>query len=140
MYIYNTLHRQFSMYILCIYITHDIDSTQNKIIYIYITHYIEVNNSVLHVYDICHIHVTHVILFHVHDMCHIHVTHIITFYVYDSTEWRRLIGCLKLQVIFRKRATNSRALLRKMTYEDKASCDSTPPCMCYMYMIYVIYT
>jgi len=42
--------------------------------------------------------------------------------------WRRLIGCLNLQVIFRKRATNYRALLRKMTYEDKASYDSTPPC------------
>jgi len=33
----------------------------------------------------------------------------------------------KLQVIFRKRATIYRALLRKMTYEDKASYDSTPP-------------
>jgi len=33
-----------------------------------------------------------------------------------------------LQVIFRKRATNYRALLRKMTYKDKASYDSTPPC------------
>jgi len=44
------------------------------------------------------------------------------------TGGRRLIGCLKLQVIFRKRATNYRALLRKMTYEDKASYDSTPPC------------
>ena len=41
---------------------------------------------------------------------------------------RRLIGCLKLQVIFRKRATNHRALLRKIIYEDKASHDSTPPC------------
>jgi len=39
-----------------------------------------------------------------------------------DTGWRRPIGCLKLQVIFRKRAPNSRALLRKMTY------DSTPPC------------
>jgi len=38
-----------------------------------------------------------------------------------ATGWRRLIGCLKLQVIFRKRATNYRALLWKMTYEDKAS-------------------
>ena len=28
-----------------------------------------------------------------------------------GTGWRRLTGCLKLQVIFRKRATNSRALL-----------------------------
>ena len=44
------------------------------------------------------------------------------------TEWRRLIGCLKLQVIFRKRATNYRALLRKMSYENKASHDSTPLC------------
>jgi len=44
------------------------------------------------------------------------------------TGWRRLIGCLKLQVIFRKKATNYRALLRKMTYEDKASYGSSPPC------------
>ena len=32
-----------------------------------------------------------------------------------STGWRKPRGCLKLQVIFRKRATNYRALLRKMT-------------------------
>jgi len=32
--------------------------------------------------------------------------------------------CLKLQVIFRKKATHYRALLRKMTYKDKASYDS----------------
>ena len=38
-----------------------------------------------------------------------------------DTGRRRLIGCLILQVIFRKRATNYRALLRKMTYEDKAN-------------------
>ena len=42
--------------------------------------------------------------------------------------WRRLIKCLKLQVIFRKRATNYRALLRKITYRDKAPYDSTPRC------------
>jgi len=46
-----------------------------------------------------------------------------------TTGWRRLIGCLKVQVIFRKRATNYRALLRKMTYEDQVSYDSTPPCI-----------
>ena len=45
-----------------------------------------------------------------------------------DTGWRRPIGCLKLQVIFRKRATEYRALLRKMTYKDKASYDSSPPC------------
>ena len=46
----------------------------------------------------------------------------------DRTGWRRSIGCLKLQVIFRKRATNYRSLLRKMIYEDKAPYASTPPC------------
>jgi len=46
----------------------------------------------------------------------------------DNTVWRRPIGCLKLQVIFRKRATNSRALWRKMTSKDKASYGSSPPC------------
>jgi len=50
-------------------------------------------------------------------------------WVMSHTGWRRPIGCLKLHVIFCKRATNYRALLQKMTYEDKASYDSTPPCM-----------
>jgi len=45
-----------------------------------------------------------------------------------DTGWRRRIECLELQVIFRKRATNCRALLRKMTYKDKASHGSSPPC------------
>ena len=35
-----------------------------------------------------------------------------------------------LCLIFRKRATNYRALLRKMTCKDKASYDSTPHCTC----------
>ena len=43
------------------------------------------------------------------------------------TGWRRPIRCLKLQVIFRKRATNCRALLQEMTCKDKAFYDSTPP-------------
>jgi len=46
----------------------------------------------------------------------------------DTTGWRRPIGCLKSQDSFRKRATNYRALLRKMTYKDKASYGSSPPC------------
>jgi len=44
------------------------------------------------------------------------------------TGWQRPVGYLKLQVIFRKRATNYRALLRNMTYKDKASYGSSPPC------------
>ena len=47
---------------------------------------------------------------------------------HTHTEWRRPIGCLKLQVIFRKRATHDRALSQKMACKDKASYGSTPPC------------
>ena len=58
---------------------------------------------------------------------HINICMILLIHTQD-TGWRILIAYLKLQVIFRQRATNSRALLRKMTYEDKASYESTPPC------------
>jgi len=43
------------------------------------------------------------------------------------TGWRRLIGTPKLQIIFHKRATKYRSLLRKMTYKDKGSYESSPP-------------
>jgi len=43
-----------------------------------------------------------------------------------STGWRRPIGCLKLQVIFRKRATNCRALWREMTSTGKDAYGSSP--------------
>jgi len=46
----------------------------------------------------------------------------------EGTGRRRCIGRLKLQGSVRKRATNYRALLRKMTYKDKASHGSSPPC------------
>ena len=45
-----------------------------------------------------------------------------------STGWRTLIGSPKLQIIFHKRATKYRSLLRKMTYKDKGSYESSPPC------------
>ena len=59
------------------------------------------------------------------------------------TGWRRPIECLQLQVICRKRATNYRALLRKMTYKDKASYGSSPPCMhstvcCFLYWCFAV--
>jgi len=50
----------------------------------------------------------------------------------SHTKWPRPVGCLKLQVIFRQRATKYRALLRKMTYKDKASHGSSTPCMTHM--------
>ena len=45
------------------------------------------------------------------------------------TEWRRPIGYLQLQVIFRKRTTNYRACLQKMTCKDKGFYGCWPPCM-----------
>ena len=44
------------------------------------------------------------------------------------TNWRGCIRCLKLKVNFRKRATNYRALLRKLTCKDKAPYGSLLPC------------
>jgi len=41
---------------------------------------------------------------------------------------RLLLETIKLQVIFRKRVTNYRALVRKLTCKDKASYGSSPPC------------
>jgi len=52
-----------------------------------------------------------------------------SFHIEHSTGRRTPITCFTLQVIFRKRATNYRVLLRKVTNEDKASHDSTPPCI-----------
>ena len=46
----------------------------------------------------------------------------------NFTGWRRCMGCLNLQVIFRKRATIYRALLREMSFDDKASYESLPLC------------
>jgi len=47
----------------------------------------------------------------------------------SCTGWRRLIGSPKLQIIFHKRATKYMSLLRKMTYTDKGSYESSPPCI-----------
>jgi len=44
------------------------------------------------------------------------------------TGWRRLIGSPKLQILFHKTATKYRSLLQKMTYKDKGSYESSPPC------------
>ena len=56
------------------------------------------------------------------------------------TGWRRPIGCLKLLVIYRKRATNHRVLLRRMTCKDKASYGSWPLDMydTYIYILMAI--
>jgi len=49
-------------------------------------------------------------------------------YLRLCTGWRKLIGSPKLQIIFHKRAIKCRSLLQKMTYKDKGSYESSPPC------------
>ena len=49
-------------------------------------------------------------------------------YMYGAQGGEDPKDALSLQVIFRKRATNYRALLRKMIYKDQASYGSMPPC------------
>jgi len=41
---------------------------------------------------------------------------------------RRLIGSPKLPIVFHKKATKYRSLLRKMAYKDKGSYESSPTC------------
>ena len=60
---------------------------------------------------------------------------------HGTIEWRRLIASPKLQIILHKRAIKYRALLRKMTYKDKGSYESSPPCnkdlfICVPWLIY----
>ena len=60
-----------------------------------------------------------------------HVSYIYTplYQCRSTTGWRRLIGSPNLQIVFHKRATRYRSLLRKMTYQDKGSYESSPPCI-----------
>ena len=55
-----------------------------------------------------------------------------------ATGWPRLIGSPKLQIILHKRATKYRLLLRKMTYEDKGSYESSPTCIKLLLCCYVV--
>jgi len=70
-------------------------------------------------------------------VCKSLLTHMNAFIWMHDTGWRRLIGSPKLQIIFHKRATKYRSLLRKMTYKDKGSFEFSPPCMnAFTWMLY----
>ena len=59
----------------------------------------------------------------------IHVMYIYTlFHTHNMYRVAKTQGCLKLQASFRQRAPNYWALLRKLTYTDKASYESSPIC------------
>ena len=59
---------------------------------------------------------------------HYRVIQLSLYFLTDITRWRRLMGSPKLLIIFHKRATKNRSLLQKMTYKDKGSYESSPPC------------
>ena len=110
----------------------------------------------LHMNESCHICMSHVtygwVMSHMIESCHIWISPVTNTkeslsYMNESchkrkfggncsecctaphtTGWRRLIGSPKLQIIFHNRATKYRALLLKMTYKDKGSYESSPPC------------
>ena len=91
----------------------------------------------IHIYT--HTHTCAYIYLHIYlpnILCFVSTLWLIT----HDTGCRIPIGCLKLQVIFRKRATNYKALLRKMTYKHKASYGSSPPCTTFsIYILFIKY-
>jgi len=96
--------------------------------------FVSVHISVACAYGICTCVFMYVYTYLCHKVC-IHVCIYISMSksvysrMYIHTGWRRLIESPKLQIIFHKRATKYRSLLRKMTYKDKGSYESSPPCI-----------
>jgi len=102
MYICTYLYLHFNVYIhMCMYIIQFYNSIESQYTS-YMYKYIYVH---IYIYISMHIHICVYISFH-------------------STT----LSKVKLQVVFCKRATNYRALLREMTYKDKTSYWSSPPC------------
>jgi len=106
-------------------------------VYIYIYMYIYIHVCIyLYIYIYIYIHwYTYICIYntrlHIHVFIHtgIYVSHAQrpTSYMHDRrmrhathTGWRGYVRCLKLQDSVRKRATNDRALLRKIIWKDKA--------------------
>jgi len=94
------------------------------------THTHSQRHTLTNMHDSFRTHIHLYVYINIHTKTYTH-THTHTSLI-GHTGWRGLIGCLKLEVIFRKRATYYRAVLRKTTYEDKAFYDSTPPCITHM--------
>ena len=107
------------------YVWHDSFICVTWLIHSHVTH---MNDSFTYVTWLIHVCVTvHAYAwYYLYIVYHIWISHITSL---RYTGWRRLIGSPKLQVIFRKRATKYRSLLRKMNYKDKGSYGSSPPCI-----------
>jgi len=94
--------------------------------------YIRVTYAHIHTCDIYTY--TYVLLYQVYIYVYIFIyihTYVLHIHIYTcitDTGWRRLIGSPTLQIIFHKRAIKYRSLLREMTYTEKGSYGSSPPC------------
>ena len=113
MYMYTHIHIHIYLYTLPA-------NVPSQCIHTYICTYIKIY---VRAYTCAYIHIYTHICVHMCIHMHRHI-HVYTCIIW----WRRPIGCLELRVIFRKRATNNRALLQKMTTKDKAPYESSPPC------------
>jgi len=78
-----------------------------------------------HINKTCHVWISHV---HMSESPRMYESRVEAMSHNKRTGCRRLTGSSKLQIIFHKRATKYRSLLRKMTYKDKGSYESSPPC------------
>ena len=86
-------------------------------------------------------HTHRIVLSHTRKTAHICREHICihaprTHITYICIGWRRLIGSPELHIIFHKRATKYRSLLRKMTYKKNAYMSHTYALMHHVFMIY----
>jgi len=98
-------------------------SHSNEKCYVCVSH-VTYEWGMTHTNEKYHMWMRHFTLHHVcKASCHTHE------WITSYTGWRRPTGCLKMQVIFHKRATNCMALSPKKPYKDKASYGSSPPCM-----------
>ena len=101
------------------------DASLNIYISIYVHICVYTHTVYICIHMCVHTYIYICIYIYVYMFVHIHIHTCIHIY----TGWRRLIGSPKLQIIFHKRATKYRSLLRKMTFEDKGTYESSPPCM-----------
>jgi len=98
--------------------------------YIYISKYVYIRHTRITSNELTVTWVTVYTQTHIHIYTYLYRKPLYTHYLQrvGHTGWRRLIGSPMLQIIFHKRATKYRSLLRKMTCKEKGSYESSPPC------------
>jgi len=125
MYAYMNVHMRMGLWVwmtrICVYI--------HAYRYTHVCAYLDAFDTCTHTCVCIHVYI------HVCSSTHMHDTYMCkNICDFMHTGWRRLIGSPKLQIIFHKRANKYTSLLRKMTYKDKGSYESSPPCTRLLYV------